>query len=486
MKELSINDLAKIINARVVGAQSCPEHSRRGEIPNTKPLAESRFGEMKYEALGGVSFRRDALRISTDSRSVHPGDCFFAIAGENFDGHNFLTDAFAKGASCAVVSKDVVASKFTGKAILKVPDTVKSLGVLAAWYRRDCNFKVVAITGSAGKTTTRQIVHSVLSKRFKTHQPAKNFNNFIGLPLSILAAPPDSQILILELATNHPGEIEYLSRIAAPDIALVTNVHPAHLAGFGSIENIAREKLSIAKGLSPEGVLIINADCPPLLDSARQLNLSFRTFSSLQLAGNISVGPLSSRFNINDITVEFPLPGRGNIENALAAWAICSELGISARDFADAVKTITPVSMRCEILNIGSLIVISDCYNANPASMQNALDILSRLAVTQKSRAVFVCGDMAELGIHAERYHAELGRLIAGSNVSLLVTAGNLAALAADAAKQVRPDLQTCKFSNSAELCNNLHQLIKDSDIILIKGSRINKLEIVIEKLKNA
>jgi UDP-N-acetylmuramoyl-tripeptide--D-alanyl-D-alanine ligase len=476
MKELSITDLAKILNASHSHRASCIEHRATG--------------------------------VSTDSRSIKPGDCLFAIAGPNFDGHDFLADAFAKGASCAVVSKDVPLDKFQDKIILKVDDTVKALGDLAAWFRRECNFKVVAITGSVGKTTTRQIAHHVLSKRFKAFQSPKNFNNFIGLPLSILAAPPDSQILALELATNHPGEIEYLSKIASPDIALITNVHPAHLAGFGSVEKIAEEKLSIAKGLSPHGTLIINADCPPLLDAARRANLSSRTFSlSAQAdfnAKNISLGPAAGGFTIDDVTVEIPLPGRGNVENALAAWTVCSTLGVSVDDFANAVKSISPLSMRTELLQIGSLTVINDCYNANPASMKNALDILTNLASHNKRRStcpgdlsgvaqvkseaqrrrVFVCGDMAELGDSEQALHQKLGQQIAEAGVNTLITLGNLAALAADAAKRANPALQTHKFNAPADLCNNLHKLIQNSDIILVKGSRIDKLEMVVENLK--
>ena len=455
MKKLSIENLAKIIKA-------------------------------SHRALG-ASY--DVTDVSTDSRTTKPGDCFFAISGENFDGHNFLADVFAKGATCAVVSKDVPADKFSGKAILKVSDTIKALGDLASWYRKDCKFKVVAITGSVGKTTTRQIAHHVLSRHFKVFQSPKSFNNFIGLPLTLLGAESNQQIIIVELGTNHPGEIEYLTRIASPDIALVTNVYPAHLAGFSSVEKIAEEKLSIAKGLSPGGKLIINFDCRPLLDSVRRLKLAFGTISCFNddadyHTDNIIVGPCSSTFTIDKTIVEIPLPGRGNVENALAAWAICSSLGISARDFADALKTISPVSMRTEMLQLGSLTVISDCYNANPASMKNALDILANLASSQKRRAVFICGDMAELGDSEQFLHRQLGEQIANAGVNLLITLGNLAALAADAAKTKRPDTQTRCFADQTDLCNNLQLMIKDSDIILVKGSRINKLELVVDKLK--
>jgi UDP-N-acetylmuramoyl-tripeptide--D-alanyl-D-alanine ligase len=494
MKELSITNLAKILNA-------------------------SADAEHRVQDAG-----QNVTSVSTDSRTVTLGDCFFAITGPNFDGHNFLADAFAKGAVCAVVSKAASISNqqsaISNKVILKVDDTVKSLGVLAAWYRKDCNFKVIAITGSVGKTTAREIIYHVLSavgetspmggsNRFKTFQSPKNFNNFIGLPLTLLAAEPDCQIVIAELGTNHPGEIEYLSRIASPDIAIITNVHPAHLAGFGTIEKIAEEKLAIVKGLCPKGILIINSDCRFLLDCARRLKLTFRKFSCFDddadyHTDNLIVGPLASRFTIDNAVIEIPLPGWGNVENALAAWSICSTLGLSIRDFAEAVKTISPVSMRSELLKIGSLTVISDCYNANPASMKNAIEILTNLAAHQKRRAVFVCGDMAELGNQTEKFHTELGRLITSSNVNLLLTVGHLALLAADTArhgdlsgvalakteaqrsraKNESPTLETHSFTQSDMLCDNLHKLIKDSDIILVKGSRINKLETVVEKLK--
>jgi UDP-N-acetylmuramoyl-tripeptide--D-alanyl-D-alanine ligase len=451
-----------------------------------KPITIENLAKI-LQASGKVSGANQKITgISTDSRTVKPGDCFFAISGENFDGHNFIADVFAKGAACAVVSKEI---ELLGKIVLKVTDTVKALGDFASWYRKDCNFKVVAITGSAGKTTTRQITYHVLSKHFKTHQSPKSFNNFIGLPLTLLGAEPDQQIIIVELGTNHPGEIEYLTRIASPDIALVTNVYPAHLAGFGSVEKIAEEKLSIAKGLRAKGVLIINSDCRVLLDYARRLKLVFQKLSCFNedadfYVENFIMGPFASSFTIDKILIEIPLPGRGNIENALAAWAICSSLGITAKQFADAVKSITPVSMRTEMLKIGSLTVISDCYNANPASMKNAIDILANLAAGQKRRAVFICGDMAELGDSEQDLHRKLGEQIAKASVNLLITLGNLAAISAESVKKASPCIETHSFKNNTDLCNKMSCLVKDSDIILVKGSRINKLELVVDKLK--
>ena len=306
----------------------------------------------------------------------------------------------------------------------------------------------------------------------------------------MLGAEPNQQIIIVELGTNHPGEIEYLTRIASPDIAVVTNVYPAHLAGFGSVGKIAEEKLSISKGLRPGGILIINADCQILLDSVRRLKLAFQKLSCFNddadyCIDNFIMGPLASSFTINKAIVEIPLPGRGNVENALAAWAICSNFGITAAQFADAVKSISPVSMRTEMLKIGSLTVISDCYNANPASVKNALDILASLAASQKRRSVFICGDMAELGESEQDLHRQLGEQIAKAGVNLLITLGNLASIAAESAKKASPGIETRSFTSNTDLCNNLRDLIKDSDIILVKGSRVNKLELVVDKLKS-
>ncbi len=432
--------------------------------------------------------------VSIDSRTTKPGDCFFAIAGENFDGHDYVADAFAKGAVCAVVSKDI---KLTNKPILKVADTIKALGDLAGEYRRQSNFKVVAITGSAGKTTTRQIAYQALSQRFRVYQSPRSFNNKIGLPLTLLGADPEHQIVIAELGSNHPGEIACLTGIAAPDIAVVTNVHPAHLEGFGNLQTIIQEKLSISEGLTPDGVLIINADFDRLVNACRAKGAKFITFGksngSDYQARNIGYEASASRFTIDDTEVYLPLAGPGNLENALAAWAVCSQFGLAIDDFAKAVKTLSPLSMRAEMLQIGTLTVLNDCYNANPASMRNALNILAGLDPTGNRRLVFICGDMAELGQQTERLHTELGTSIAKAKVGLLVAAGKFAKIAAEAAKTTAEynsdpheakSLQIKCFKDTISACNNLHEFIKDYDIILVKGSRTAKLEMVVEKLK--
>jgi UDP-N-acetylmuramoyl-tripeptide--D-alanyl-D-alanine ligase len=427
--------------------------------------------------------------VSIDSRTTKAGDCFFAIAGENFDGHDYVGDAFAKGAVCAVVSKGFQNAQFADKCLVKVDDTVKSLGDLAREYRRRSGLKVVAITGSAGKTTTRHICHHVLSRRFKVHQSPKSFNNNIGVPLTLLGAGADTEIVIAELGSNNPGEIAYLTRVAEPDIAVVTNVHPAHLEGFGDLRTIVKEKSSIAEGLRRDGILIANADFELLIETCRALNAKLMTFGKSDGAdcrvSHIRLQGPSSRFTIDGRKMHLPLAGGGNVENALAAWAVCSQLGMTVDEFSAAVETLPPVSMRTELLHIGNLTVLSDCYNANPASMKNALEILAGLDKTGQRRLVFICGDMAELGPQTERLHTELGTFVAGTRVKLMVAVGRLATIAAETAQSyAERQLHIKCFGDTVSACKNLRKLIKDNDIVLVKGSRRAGLETIVEKLK--
>lgn len=429
--------------------------------------------------------------VSTDSRTAGPGDCFFAIAGGSFDGHDYVGEVFRKGAACAVVSRPVNGEQIPGP-LLRVPDTIHALGDLARDYRRRCRFTVVALTGSVGKTTTRQIIHHVLSRHFRTHQASKSFNNNIGLPLTLLGARPDDQVVVAELGSNHPGEIAYLTRIAEPNIAVVTNAHPAHLEGFGNLAMIVREKLSIAEGLAADGTFIINGDIEPLVTTCRNSGKSFLTFGksagATYRAENIACGALDSTFTIGGTRVRLPLPGPGNVENALAAWAVCDRLGLSAESFAQALASMRGVAMRAEPVQIGTLTVLNDCYNANPASMKNALVMLRNLrtadAANRDRRLVFVCGEMAELGEQTESLHAELGATVAETGVDLLVTIGEPPRTTARVAREgARRGLQVECFGDAASACDRLPDLIRGNDIVLVKGSRMARLERVVERL---
>jgi UDP-N-acetylmuramoyl-tripeptide--D-alanyl-D-alanine ligase len=426
--------------------------------------------------------------VSTDTRTIRKGDCFFALAGGNFDGHNYVHEAFTKGAACAVVERSVEGTR----PILRVQSTIQALGDLACAYRRMSGFKVVALTGSVGKTTTRQIIHHVLSRSFHVHQAQKSFNNNIGLPLTLLGAEPDTQIVVAELGANHPGEIGPLTRIAQPDVALVTNAHPAHLAGFGDLATIVREKLSIAEGLSPDGTLIVNGDIEPLVTVCRERGRPFRMFGKSPgvdyRAENIVCEALHSTFTIGGVQIRVLLPGPGNVENALAAWAVCAQFGLTVDAFAQALENLPAVVMRAEAMKVGTLTVLNDCYNANPASMKNALAMLHNLRpngdAKRGRRLVFICGEMAELGPQTEALHAELGRAVAEAGVDLLVTVGAPPRTTARTARRTaRHDLQTRSFDDTLSTCNHLQEFIQPDDIILVKGSRTARLEQVVNEL---
>jgi len=495
MQEFSVRALAKIIKADIAQSTTLEQQA-----------ASNSFAE-----------------VSTDSRTIKAGDCFFALRGENFDGHDYVADALAKGAACAVISKDAspcvmrdayCEQKDMSYAILKVDDTIKALGDFAREYRRQCGFKVVAITGSVGKTTTRHIVSHVLSKHYRVFQSTKNFNNNIGLPLTLLGADPSDEIIVAELGTNHPGEIAYLSVIAQPDIAVVTNVYPAHLQGFGDLQAIIKEKLSIAEGLSGDGILIINANLVEHLLNYYSPITNYQspiTNNQLPVTKVVTFGKqedcdwqfqdvvhdgFSGTFTIegprhgSSVQIHLPLPGQGNVENAVAAWIVCSQFCLTIDDFAQAVRTVPPISMRAELLQIGNLTVLNDSYNANPASMRNALNMFISLRKTCDSglnrRLVFICGDMTELGERAHELHAKLGISIANAGIQLLLTVGKLTKITAEAAERTAQyELQALCFEDVFSVCSRLQEFIKDSDIILVKGSRTAKLELVIAKLRD-
>ncbi len=469
-----------------------------------KPLSIRKLAEViKAQTVSGST--EIVSSVSIDSRIVRQGSVFFAVKGANHDGHDFVNQAFENGAACAVVQKKIAVTTdsprcdrlATGKLVLLVSDTIKALGELAKYVRSISAWKVIAVTGSVGKTTTKDMLHHVLSSKFRCFAAQKSYNNNIGVPLTVFDAPDDCEFIIAELGSNHPGEIEYLSRIIAPDIALITTICPAHLEGFGSIEGIIKEKVSITAGLKQDGKLFINGDKKELVDYCKESRLDFTTFGTAKTC-DIQVKDIEffgdkSKFVIDDVLVELPLAGRANVENAAAVWAMCKYLGIPAAQLARLIADIKPVGMRLEIIEcrqaslsgLGSVTVINDCYNANPGSMENALQTLSLLAEQKKKRPVFIFGRMGELGAQSERLHAELGQRIAHYKIPLVLTTKGDSAVAAQMADK-SADFHICVriFENVRELTANLHKFIEPDDIILVKASRSESFEIIVDKLK--
>jgi len=413
------------------------------------------------------------------------------VPGERFDGHDFLHQAEQKGAACAVVQKEPPTDLKIP--VIRVEDTIRSLGQLAAWYRRRLKARVIAITGSVGKTTTRHLLHCVLSRRFRCRQAPKSFNNQIGVPLTLLSAQPDDEILLVEIGMNHPGEIAPLSRMACPDIAVITHIAPAHLEGMGSVAAIIREKTAILEGLASGGKVYINGDIPDLVRSVR-LRSSHPVITvgegpeCMVRAERMHSCGTNGLLQLEGRTIRIPLAGMASLRNCLMVWAVCRDLGVGLSDFAEAIKTAGAAPMRLQVEHVGPLTVLNDCYNANPASMENAVDCLIRMARSQGRRSVFIAGDMLELGAESEALHRQLGKFAAEQGVVVLLSAGQFAQVLAEGA--VRADNHLgggsvrVAFGTVEALCNNLHFYIRPDDIILVKASRSVRLERVVERLR--
>ena len=431
-----------------------------------------------------------ASGISIDSRTIQAGDAFFAICGENFDGHDYARSAIEKGASCIVLEHQIgnLPSEISAEVIL-VDNAIAALGKLAAWYRQQFRAKVIAITGSAGKTTTRQMLHQVLSPFYRCRQSPKSFNNHIGVPLTILSTEAEDEILLLELGSNHPGEIAELTDMSKPDAAVITFIGPAHLEGFGTLENVLAEKVSIANGIRPGGTLYINGDQPELVDTAKKIFhgkiITFGRNETCDVVGaKFQTQACTGSFVVEEQRVDVPLAGKANLMNTLTVWSVCKDLKVSLSDFIEVVGRLEPISMRLEVLEVGSLTILNDCYNANPASMANALECLKTFGKHKKNRLVFIAGTMKELGEQSVALHTELGHKAADEGVELVLCVGAFAQDIESGVSQHYPTQEVQTFENTDLLCNNLHKYIQPDDIILVKGSRAAGLEKAVEKLQ--
>ena len=431
-------------------------------------------------------------RVTTDSRDVLPGDMFVALRGPRFNGHDFIDQAVERGAVAVVADMNLPVSavlKERGTTMFKVEDSTLALGDLARFYRQSLrhSLTVIAVTGSNGKTTTREMIYHVLSKRWAGHRSPASYNNQIGLPMTLLGVEPIHHFAVVEIGSSAPGEIANLSRIASPDIAVITHIGPAHLAGFGDIDGVSIEKSSIVAGLKERGVVVCHAGHTPTLERVRSLTrhvISFGTEGDVDVsAGKVRVEHGRLRFETNDrCEIIIPIGGAHNANNALAALAVVRRLGITTREFAAAITDFSGVSGRMRYLSFGGITVIDDTYNANPDSMAAAIAELT--THRQAPRRVLIIGDMAELGPHSEQLHRQLGRDVAFSNIDALLTVGPQAAHAARAALDAgmgRGSVQ--RAVSSTRLARLVKTLILDGDVILVKGSRSVKMETVVTSL---
>lgn len=421
--------------------------------------------------------------FSQDSRKICPGMMYIPIIGERFDGHDFIDSAFKNGASAIISEREIVDDEHV---VIYVEDTLKALQKMACYLRKNRSVKVIGITGSVGKTSTRDMVYSVVRQAYKTLKTEGNYNNNIGLPLTILRLK-DEQVMVLEMGMNHLREMAELSLIAQPDIGVITNVGSAHIGELGSRENILKAKLEITEGMPLGSSLIINND-NDLLSTVEMNNLNVIRIGIEQgvdlCALNVTSNDTGSTFDIsydnNMYHVEVPVPGRHFVLNALIAIAVGLQLGVSLEQCIQGIKEFELTKKRMDIIELKNNITLIDgTYNASEDSMKSSLDVLA----TYKGRKIAVLADMLELGEYSEALHRNVGKHVAENKIDILITVGKEAKFIAESAKENGQKLVLCCNDNQ-EVINYLEKMICNNDVILFKGSNGMKLNEVVIKMK--
>src|SRR5438067_4373616 len=450
------------------------------------PLSILQIVDLSGAKLEQGDGKKAVERISTDSRTIKKGELFVALRGENFDGHKFVGATAKAGAAGAIVDlkwKGRVPKKF---AIIRAQDSLLAYQNLAANYRKSLPIKVLAITGSNGKTSTKDFGASVLGRKFRVTKTQGNFNNHVGLPRTILEATARDEVAVWEIGMNHPGEVAPLAKIAAPDAAIITNIGIAHIEFMGTLEAIAKEKGALAEAVGAEGTVILNADDP------FSKGIAGRSHARVIFAGtkdgtiraiDIQQSADGSEFTIlegaHQCRAQLPVPGLHMVQNALLAVAAGRAFGLSLEEAAAGLASAPLTKARLQITEINGLQFLDDSYNANPDSMKAALRTLVELDAEGKRIAVL--GEMRELGAESQRGHREVGETAATLGVNQLITIGDAAELIAEAARTAGLN-KVSSAGSTGEAARLLGEIAEPGDLVLIKGSRAARTEEVIEQ----
>ena len=441
--------------------------------------------------------------VSTDSRSVGKGELFFALMGENFNGHDFVGDAILRGAAGLVLDKDhaskvsddlVANGKASEIAVMVVDDTLFALGKLASHHRGNMEGRVVGITGSNGKTTTKEMTASVAATKFVTEKSEGNFNNLIGLPMMLLSMSKTDEVIVLELGMNVPGEMERLVQIARPEVGVITNIGPVHLEGVGSIEGVVKEKSQIVTTLPKDGTAVINGDSEYCLGLVEKINSRILTFG---IEGDNDVMAVDiedlgwSGINAQivipggEFSAHLQIPGIHNLKNGLAAVSVGVALGISKDEIKAGIEAVKSIKMRMEMITTANeIVILNDSYNANTVSVKAAIRFLAKEAKEGGGRLIAVLGDMLELGDYTVLGHEEVGEEAVEVGVSYLFLLGNNA-------KDTARGAQNAGFSSKKisvypaygheKLIRDLKDVLKPNDRVVVKGSRGMKMETIVK-----
>ncbi len=443
-------------------------------------LALQRVAEL-LAATGEFDPNAVAEGYSIDSRTVKPGELFFAVKGERLDGHDFVPQALAAGAVAAVVSRAKLDAFTARSRLLVVEDTLASLQALGAAVRRTWGGPLIAVTGSAGKTTTKEAIAHLLSLKFPVLKSEGNLNNHFGLPLQLLRLEPEHQAAVVELGMSHAGEIAALARIARPDIGVVTNVAPVHLGFFTSVAEIARAKYELIGSLPASGVAVLNADDEYVSDFGRDFAGRVITYAlnhpaDVRADAVEDLGVRGSRFEIvaggQRLPATLPLLGRHSIYNALAAVAVALERGIPLADAAAALASLKAGQRRGEVLELSGATVVSDCYNSNPRALDAMVDTLCGIPAR---RRIVIAGEMLELGPSAAELHRRCGAHMAQAGIDLLVGVRGNAEHIVEGARAA--GVEACFLATPEEAGEWLAREVESGDAVLLKASRGVRLE---------
>lgn len=425
--------------------------------------------------------------VCTDTRRMESSCLFIAINGDSFNAHDFLPDA-AKGGAVAALIEEEPKAKLPNLFLIEVPSTRAALGKLATHVRLKMRSKVIGVAGSNGKTSTKYLIDSILCTKLRGSMSPKSFNNDIGVPLTILPADPSQDYLVLEMGTNHPGEIMTLTEMARPDIAVITNCGAEHLEFLGDLMGVRRENASIINGMNTKGLLIVNGDERELLATVspyqgRKITFGFEKSNDL-FATDVNFDTTGTRFNLNGRREVFvPMLGRHTACNALAAIAVARAMRMDEADIIAALAEARSPDMRLQVQEIaGGVTLLNDAYNANPNSMRAALETVANLA--PRGRRLAVLGDMRELGKSSERYHREIGEFAATCKLDVLACVGAQAGLIAEAAEAAgMPTGAICRFEDAAAATSQVPKWLREGDLILLKASRSIHLEMVAQAI---
>jgi UDP-N-acetylmuramoyl-tripeptide--D-alanyl-D-alanine ligase len=453
------------------------------------PLSLSQIAQFAGGSLASGTGTVVIDKVSTDSRTIKRGELFVALRGENFDGHNFVEATAIAGAAAAMVDSNWKGKLPENFALIRAKDTLQAYQQLAANYRQSLTLRVVAITGSNGKTSTKDFAAAVLARRFRVTKTQGNFNNHVGLPQTILEATSLDEVAVWEIGMNHPGEVAALARIAAPDVAIITNIGVAHIEFMGSRERIAEEKGALAEAVGADGTVILNADDPFMKGIAARAR--GKVILAGTTAGTIRASEINQSGSGTDFTIledahrcraQLPVPGLHMVQNALLAVAAGRVLGLSLEECAAGLVSAPLTKARLQVKEIRGVQFLDDSYNANPDSMKAALRTLVELDA--EGQRIAVLGEMRELGDQSGRGHREVGETAAALKIDHLIAIGNLAATIAEAAKRAGLD-NSSTVASTAEAAELLAEIAAPGDLVLIKGSRLARTEQVIEAFRN-